>query len=335
MQYALLPWPYLNSRYDTSIRPMLIKELSRLIERAGADASVAEGKFGGLDFLCFNSEPLTDRALQILSSHSHLRLLFEVRPDGAMMPLISAKRPEVGGDLSSMLKYKGKTSELFTRSLISLAALESDFADGMFTRLALFDPMCGRGTTLFESLNRGWNAVASDLDASDVDQGYAYFKRYLEFNRFKHESKDFSMTVGKTQVKRRQITFSRSGGKMDDGALTASFIASDIENAANAHRPGSFHLVVCDLPYGVQHAPGGDRSLDALLTRALLPLRRVLKPGGAIALSFNTYTMKRSRMIELLSGAGFEPLDDASYRNLSHWVEQAVLRDFAVAVRRA
>jgi len=335
MQYALILWPYLNSRYEQSIRPMLTKELTRLIERAGLDAQVSEGKFGGLGFLRIESEPLTPRALQLLSSHSHLRLLFEVRPDGAMMPLVSARPPEVGGDLSSIIKYKGKTSELFTRSLISLAALESDFWDAMFTKLTLFDPMCGRGTTLFEALNRGWNAVGCDIDASDVEQGYAFLKRYLEYGRFKHEAKDFSMTVGKASVKRRQIALAKPGEKLGENQLTASFIAADLECAAGAFKSGSFHLIACDLPYGVQHGPGGDRTLDALVARALPALRRVLKVGGAIALSFNAYTLKRRRVVELLEGAGFTACDDESYRNLSHWVEQAVLRDFALAVRRA
>ncbi len=333
MQYALMPWPYLNSRYDASIRPMLMKELSRLMECAGMGSDVGEASFGGLNFLCFESEPLSPRALQILSSHSHLRLLFEVRPDGSMFPLVSARTPVVGGDLSSIIKYKGKTSELFTRSLISLAVLESEFSGEIFTRLALLDPMCGRGTTLFEALNRGWNAVGSDLDQTDVDQGYAFLKRYLEFGRFKHETKDFSMTVGKTQVKRRQITLARRGEKTAEGALAASFIAADLVSAADAHKGGSFHLIVCDLPYGVQHAPGGDRTLDALLMRALPSLHRVLKAGGAIALSFNAYTMKRERMTALLSDAGFSPRDDESWRGLDHWVEQAVRRDFVIAVR--
>jgi tRNA G10 N-methylase Trm11 len=89
------------------------------------------------------------------------------------------------------------------------------------------------------------------------------------------------------------------------------------------------------LPYGVQHGPGGDRTLDGLLTRALPQLHRVLKTGGAIALSFNTYTLGRSRVLDLLTGAGFDPLDDPSWQGLSHWVEQAVRRDIALAVRRA
>ncbi len=335
MQYALLPWPYLNSRYDTSIRPMLMRELSRLLERAGTEALVTQNQFGGLDFLCFEAGPLSPAALAILSTHSHLRLLFEVRPDGAMMPLLSARAPEVGGDLSSMLKYKGKTSELFTRSLISLAVLESDFSGGMFEKRTLFDPMCGRGTALFEALNRGWHAVGSDVDAADVEQGYAFLKRYLEFGHFKHEAKDFSMTVGKTNVKRRQIALARPGEKLGSGSLTASFIAADVESAAGAYKSGSFDLIGCDLPYGVQHGPDGARTLDSLVERALPALHRVLKPGGAIALSFNVYTLKRPRVIGLMERAGFAPCDGEPYRNLSHWVEQAVLRDFAVAVRRA
>jgi SAM-dependent methyltransferase len=335
MQYALLPWPYLNSRYDASIRPMLKKELARLAERAGMRADVGETRFGGLSFLSFEAEPPSPRALEMLSTHSHLRLLFEVRPDGAMLPLISARTPEVGGDLSSIIKYKGKTSELFTRSLISLAVLESGFSDAMFGRLKLLDPMCGRGTTLFEALNRGWNAVGSDLDRSGVEQGHAFLKRYLELGRFKHEAREFSMTVGNTQVKRRQIALTRLEGKAGEGALTASFIAADLVSAADAHRAGSFHLVVCDLPYGVQHAPGGDRTLNALLERALPALHRALKAGGAIALAFNTYTLKRERVTALLAGAGFEPRDDESWRGLDHWVEQAVRRDFVVAVKRA
>lgn len=332
MQYALLPWPYLNSRYDTSIRPMLIYELSRLCVCAGLDTTITEQQFGGLDFLCFTAEPLTDRALSILSGHSHLRLLFEARPDGSLMPLISARKPAVGGDLSSILKYKGKTSELFTRSLLSLAVLESGFSGAMYTKLQLFDPMCGRGTALFEALNRGWDAVGSDTDASDVEQGYAFLKRYLEYNRFKHETKDFSMTVGKGQVKRRQIALTRPNEKVG-GALAASFIASDLVSAADAFKPGSFHLIASDLPYGVQHGPDGDRTLDALLQRSLKPLFRVLKPGGSIALSFNAYTLKRARVVELLAAAGFTPRDDETCRNLAHWVEQAVLRDFVIAVR--
>ena len=328
MQYALLLWPYLNSRYELAIRPMLARELSRILEYAGVEPRVIERKFGGLDFLCFDSEPLTERALKALKTHSHLRLLFEVRPDGAMLPLASARAPELGGDLSSILKYKGKTSELFTRSLINLAALESDFFDGADGGVTLFDPMCGRGTTLFEALNRGWHAVGSDVDVSDVEQGYAFLKRYLEQGRFKHETKDFSMTIGKKAVKRRQITVKRP-----EGPLCASFIAGDLADAASAHKPGSFHLVASDIPYGVQHAPGGKMTLEGLLERALPAMRRALKPGGAMALSFNAYTMKRDRLVRLVSDAGLEPIDGECDRNLSHWVEQAVLRDFVLARR--
>jgi len=87
MQYALIPWPYLNSRYDASVRPMLMKELARLLERAGVDARTYEARFAGQDFLCFESDLLPERALELLGTHSHLRLLFKVLEGGALMPL--------------------------------------------------------------------------------------------------------------------------------------------------------------------------------------------------------------------------------------------------------
>ena len=141
--------------------------------------------------------------------------------------------------------------------------------------------------------------------------------------------------MGKASVKRRQIALAKPGQKLGEGQLTASFIAADMESAAGAYKNGSFHLIACDLPYGVQHGPSGDRTLDALVARTLPAMHRVLKVGGAIALSFNAYTLKRQRVVELLERSGFSPCDDESYQNLSHWVEQAVLRDIALAVKRA
>ena len=43
--------------------------------------------------------------------------------------------------------------------------------------------------------------------------------------------------------------------------------------------------------------------------------------------------MKRDRLVRLVSDAGLEPIDGECDRNLSHWVEQAVLRDFVLARR--
>lgn len=59
----------------------------------------------------------------------------------------------------------------------------------------------------------------------------------------------------------------------------------------------------------------------------------VLKHGGAIALSFNTYTLNRRAVLAAMQAAGFLPLDEAPYNGFAHWVEQAVDRDAVLAVK--
>ena len=54
--------------------------------------------------------------------------------------------------------------------------------------------------------------------------------------------------------------------------------------------------------------------------------------GAAAAISFNTYTLKRSVLQKLMENAGFKVLTQAPYDSFEHWVEQAVNRDVIVAV---
>ena len=54
---------------------------------------------------------------------------------------------------------------------------------------------------------------------------------------------------------------------------------------------GCVHLIACDLPYGVQHAPRG-ASIERLMAGALPAWRESLVQGGAVAVSFNAQTLK-------------------------------------------
>ena len=85
-------------------------------------------------------------------------------------------------------------------------------------------------------------------------------------------------------------------------------------------------LLVCDLPTA---ARAGKRR--KLLERILPAWRRALKPGGAAAISFNTLTLRKDTLLTLLQNAGFTPLTEPPYDDFSHFVEQAVHRDFIVA----
>ena len=59
----------------------------------------------------------------------------------------------------------------------------------------------------------------------------------------------------------------------------------------------------------------------------------IFKHGGAIALSFNTYTLARDSVLQAMEGAGFIPQNEAPYNGFAHWVEQAVDRDAVLAVK--
>jgi tRNA G10 N-methylase Trm11 len=94
------------------------------------------------------------------------------------------------------------------------------------------------------------------------------------------------------------------------------------------------HLIVGDLPYGVQHAPKDGRkisSLRGLMEEALPAYYAALKAGGTIALSFNAYTLSRDDAAQMMRSAGFNVQTHPPYHDFSHWVEQAVNRDFVVA----
>ena len=51
----------------------------------------------------------------------------------------------------------------------------------------------------------------------------------------------------------------------------------------------------------------------------------------AAAISFNTLTLRKDTLLTLLQNAGFTPLTEPPYDDFSHFVEQAVHRDFIVA----
>ena len=59
-----------------------------------------------------------------------------------------------------------------------------------------------------------------------------------------------------------------------------------------------------------------------------------LKTGGAIALSFNVFTLKTSRVREIMRANGLTPMQETEFEHTEHWVEQAVTRDFAVGVKK-
>ena len=85
----------------------------------------------------------------------------------------------------------------------------------------------------------------------------------------------------------------------------------------------------------VQYAPGGQKgkSLQQMVKDVLPAWRDALLPGGAMALAFNVNTLKLEFVLEAMEEAGLKVMRGEGYDGLEHWVEQAISRDVAVAVR--
>ncbi len=329
MTYALLLWPYANARYGAAVRTPAIAELEMILASVGILEKCEYRELSGVGVLAFSTRNafLAETEVRRILTHSLAYWFGVLQEDGSFLPLSGVNPARIGADLPFVQKYKGKTNERFTQQLINLALHSSAFKGE--ERLQLLDPMCGRGTTLFQALNRGWNATGLDVDKKAIHDLLDYYEKYLQYHRLKHEKKQMSATVkGHKAVPFRTVN-------CENTVLRVGEADAAIAGAAVGRE--SQHLIVCDLPYGVQHAPGGEggarQSFEALLFRTIPSWRDALKTGGAVAVAYNVNTLKTENVRSIMEKCALKPMRGGIYDRLEHWVEQAVTRDVTVAVK--
>lgn len=335
MKYGILISPHANKRYEESIRQLAMAELKVIIEAMSLEISdFAYENIGGIELLCFKGD-LAERAQAAVMRLSSLMVLFEVLENDLLRPINQPPQTFMHEDMPGILKYKGKTNEMFTMSLINLAVFSGDFAQDFDRPLHILDPMCGRGTALYAALVRGYHAAGVELDKKDVQEMSNFVKRYLEFHKFKHHMHKTAMTVnGKNGGQRTTFEIAHSAKQMKVGETRImTYILGDAVHCASYFKGQLFDALVCDLPYGIQHSgmDKGPVGAEKLLNRVLPSIDKVLKPGAGLALSFNAYTCSRNELIKILSAHHYHVFTEDSYAQLEHWVEQAVLRDVVVA----
>ena len=335
MQFCFQLTPHANIRYREAQVQLGQAELSCLLTGLGLSCAVKSEVIGGVTFLTFEADGLTPGQLSALSRHSAALMICERHGD-MLRPLEKVSHAYLTEDLAEVLKYKGKTSAVFTRMMLNCAHAASDYfiQSGPLTVL---DPMCGKGTTCFVALQQGMNAVGVDVDRRDLKEAADYFERHLQFHRLKHKLDQNSRTVRKQPIPTAVYTLAdtKEHFREDDTRSLALYLA-DTGLTGELLKKQPVHLIVSDLPYGVQHAPQEGRrkeSFAQLLERVLPAWRSALLPGGAIALSFNALTLKKADLARMLTEAGFTPLTGEPYDNLEHFVETAVTRDLIVARR--
>lgn len=335
MQYAFLLTPHANVRYRASLARIARAELMMMLDALGrAGDAVREDEIGGASVLVLETDrELAKREWALLSQQSSIYMFFACRPDGSLMPLERAHPAYVGEDLASLLKYKGKTNEMFTDGMITMALASSAFMSRHDSDLTVCDPMAGRGTTLMLALRRGYHGVGVEISRADVKEACDYLTRYLEFHRIKHKKTEAALTVkGQAGGRETRFVLSDTAEHFKAGdTRTLRMIQGDTRDTLALLKAKSVHLMVTDIPYGVQKGTAGRQdSIGGTLEKALPAWHDTLRPGGVLAMSFNTYVTKRAELERLCALAGFEIVQTGS---LEHWVEQAINRDVILARR--
>lgn len=329
MTYSFLLNQHSNIHYREVESRLGCCELSFMLKALGIETEVHEEKIGDAVFLTFSSDLLNEKQLQLLSRHSTV-LLMTSREGELLRPLTAPNPRHLSSDLPEVLKYKGKTGVAFTRMMLNTVLSLTPFFTSD-TPLLVLDPMCGKATTLFCALEWGMRGVGMDPDKKAVNEARDFFTRYLKLHMMKHSVRNISETVGNQAVPAAVFSFGETKDSITQNGLR--LFCGDSMMIPSLMKKEKAHVLVADLPYGIQHAPQNGtkpESFASLLNRLLPAWREALVPEGAIALSYNVLTISPSLLKKAVENSGFTIVPTASLR---HDLEQAVVRDVLFALR--
>jgi SAM-dependent methyltransferase len=346
IRYALLLAPSTNRVYADAAGRLGRAELQVFADAGVLDGAPVEAaeqeRIGGVGYLTFDvPEPgLGARDLAYLANLSSAYALFERVGDDLLRPVPLRPLARFDSDLITIPKYAGKTNEQFTRLLLNVTLLASTSARGMLDRqLVVLDPLCGRGTTLNQALMYGYDGLGIETDGKDVDAYAAFLRAWLRRKRLKHTAEVVPVRRDRRLVARRfEAVLAASREDHRAGATQrVTVLHTDTTRARDVLRPNCADVIVTDAPYGVSHGSrtagqGLSRSPIDLLTQALPVWRQLLRPGGALGISWNTHVTPRADAEAVLADNGLRVMTTSGFLDLAHRVDQAINRDVLVAV---
>ena len=237
-----------------------------------------------------------------------------------LRPIETQFEPAFSPDLAMTRRYRGKTNELFTHFMCNIARFSSALAHRPWNTLRVFDPLCGGGTTLFTALVLGAYVAGVDQNANDIQSTVAFVKQYtreegiackIKQERLKKIGRRWIYEIGKTSPRK---------------CILANGDTTQSPDLISGFKP---HLIVADLPYGIQHKG----KLVDLLSTALPVWATILPPSGALVLAWEARQLTRQDMIDLVqSSCPLTVLNDPPYDALAHRVDRVIKeRDLVVA----
>lgn len=290
--------------------------------------SIEPVELGGQAYLRFElqSEPGAVEAeeLAMLAMTSGYFVYFEKlgRTKGPLLrPIESSFKPALPPSLMMARRYRGKTNEMFTHFMCNVARFSSDFAARPWSELRLFDPLMGGGTTLFAALMLGADVAGVDTRTKDVESTAAFLKQFMREQRIGCQEKQERL---KQLGRRWRFTLGRR--KMQQHCLLAAGDTLDSKQLLGGFQP---HLIVADLPYGIQHRG----ALEALVRKAVPVWAGLLPKGGTLIFAWESKRFSRAHLIDLVQTVTpLQVYDQPPYNQLAHRVDRVIKeRDLLVA----
>ena len=345
MKYLLLQNPGHNRVYYNLADKLALAELTVASSRFSVACQAIEiVQVEGIRYLSIETESaIKESDLEIISRLSFVFAIYqleEVNGQQYLKPIQRVNYEFLDSKISSLLKYRGKTNELFTKMMLNVALLSSKFSYS--DPIQLLDPVAGKGTTLFEAAIYGYDTYGIEIEPKPVHELVVFFKKFLEEERFKH-------TLNKRQISGQkksdathiqEFDFARSKADFKSGkeVKKLAIVGGNSDSAAQYFKGEKFHLIVGDLPYGIQHgnnsdkkAVTGSRNPSELLAECLPGWHQVLKKGGIVVMAWNSFLVSRQKLSEVFTDLQFEILSQEPYSDFEHMVDRSIKRDIVVA----
>jgi SAM-dependent methyltransferase len=328
MRLALQVAPQQSTQYADMAFRLAGPELRASPLRAHLE-HVEPVRLGGADYVLvtLGGDPRLAELMPVLSLLGATSCAFEYLDAAAgplLRPLDPAVERQLPREMAEIRRYKGKTSEVFTRVLLNLSLFAGRFLTDADVRLRVLDPLAGGGTTLFAALAAGHDAFGIEQEKRDVETTAAFVGEYCREARIPHNvvhdkaKRRFRFELG-PRADQRLLVLAQGDGRSADSVL------ADVPGSAR------FHAIATDLPYGIQH----DGAAVTLVREALPAWERVLLPGGAMALAWDATRLPREKLTEVVSAnSGLAVRDDGPYAELEHRVDRVIKRrDVLVVVK--
>ncbi|WP_439182071.1 TRM11 family SAM-dependent methyltransferase [Carboxylicivirga taeanensis] len=344
VKYLILQNPGHNRVFYKEAGELAAAELSIASQRLSVECTdIATQEVAGVRYITLScNDDLSEADINILSRLSFVFAIFHqfgIFAEDGLLPIPFAKYEYLDSKISTLQKYPGKTNELFTKMMVNVALLASDFTYD--DAISLLDPISGRGTTLNEAAVYGFNAFGVEIEHKSVHENQVFFKKHLQNERLKYLS-DRRMVYGKKKseaiyIDEFEYANSKEAFKDETQRKKLGVVNGNAQDVDKYFKKNSFNLIVGDLPYGIAHGNSGanksstgTRNPLELIRTGLPAWKAVLKTGGTMVLAWNSFVLAKNRLAEVFEQQGLKVLNEAPYDGFEHMVDKSIKRDIIV-----